>query len=192
MEGYEEFAGGGECLGSSDVVSDLTSFGPSNSDFSGNYFSTDCDATKSVARKTQSLPTTPLSQRSAAAHRSHLRNQTTFEFTENHNYLSDKYTKPYVHAPLDYAQSLLQELQEIGASVKSFESLTLEPRSNPSQKRKVFGDLEPTPQPQKLVKANGFDLLRSNGLSNLADNADSFSLEDFPRMARAASPAERV
>ncbi|XP_071822543.1 uncharacterized protein [Apostichopus japonicus] len=179
MDGYEEFAGGGECLGSSDVISDLTSFGPSSTDFSGNHPHTGCDA-KNVARKTQSLPTTPLTQRSATYHR-HLRNQTTFEFTENHNYLSDKYTKPYVHAPLDYAQSLLHELQEIGASVKSFESLTLEPRSNPPQKRKSFGDLERTPQPQKLVKGHGFDdCLRSNCLSHSAENADTFSLEDFP------------
>ncbi|KAJ8019656.1 Nck-associated protein 5 [Holothuria leucospilota] len=178
VNSYEGFAGGGECLGSSDAVSDLGNFDSACLNPSGNQISSTCGVSN-MLRKTQSLPTTPLTQRSAA-YRSHLNNQTTFEFTENQNHLSDKYTKPFVHAPLDYAQSLLQELQEIGASMKTFETLTLEPRANPSQKRKVFGELEQTPQPQKLVKGHGFDYLRSNCSSSIAENADTFSLEDFP------------
>lgn len=49
--------------------------------------------------------------------------------------LGDKYSKPYVHAPFHYAQSLLKELREISSSVKSFESLTLnEPKAGIQQK----------------------------------------------------------
>ncbi|XP_071492241.1 uncharacterized protein [Diadema antillarum] len=79
--------------------------------------------------------------------------------------LGDQYTKPFVHAPFQYAQSLLKELQEISASVKSFESLTLEPKQGSQQKRKAH-DGQPAMQRQKLAK----------NFSPCASNASSESL----------------
>ena len=79
--------------------------------------------------------------------------------------LGDQYTKPFVHAPFHYAQSLLKELQEISASVKSFESLTLEPKANQQHKRKA-NDGQSALQRQKHPK----------NLSPCASNASSESL----------------
>ena len=67
--------------------------------------------------------------------------------------LGDKYSKPYVHAPFHYAQSLLKELREISSSVKSFESLTLnEPKAGIQQKRKAEALHNGDNSRQKLVK----------------------------------------
>lgn len=84
--------------------------------------------------------------------------------------LGDQYTKPYVHAPFHYAQSLLKELQEISASVKSFESLTLEPKANHQQKRKA-NDGQPVLQRQKLAK--NFSPSASNASSESLNSATS-------------------
>ncbi|XP_041452455.1 microtubule-associated protein futsch-like [Lytechinus variegatus] len=84
--------------------------------------------------------------------------------------LGDQYTKPYVHAPFHYAQSLLKELQEISASVKSFESLTLEPKASHQQKRKA-NDGQPVLQRQKLAK--NFSPSASNASSESLNSATS-------------------
>ncbi|XP_022111628.1 uncharacterized protein LOC110990838 isoform X2 [Acanthaster planci] len=67
--------------------------------------------------------------------------------------LGEQYTKPFVHAPFHYAQSLLQELKDISSSVKSFETLTLEPKSGVQQKRKASLEIQPPQSRQKVVRS---------------------------------------
>ncbi|XP_033628822.1 uncharacterized protein LOC117291297 isoform X1 [Asterias rubens] len=66
--------------------------------------------------------------------------------------LGEQYTKPFVHAPFHYAQSLLQELKDISSSVKSFESLTLEPKAGVQQKRKASLEGHSPQSRQKVVR----------------------------------------
>ncbi|XP_038072065.1 uncharacterized protein LOC119740734 [Patiria miniata] len=67
--------------------------------------------------------------------------------------LGEQYTKPFVHAPFHYAQSLLQELKDISSSVKSFESLTLEPKAGMQQKRKASLEIHSPQSKQKVVRS---------------------------------------